>query len=203
MELEVLLRTRQEAEALAEELDPADFHWLIGLLGEKNNEIRYAAFLLLAQRSRTHGDIYPLWDTLAEKLNSGNSYQRSIGVMLLCENVRWDRENRLQAIWPRYAACFRDEKFITARQAIQSLKVWLAQRPDMHEAVYGALTAIQPASLPGTQRKLILADIIEALLLMRETAQDGKAAAYLMQALDSGLLDKKEREALRKRLGIV
>ena len=202
MDLEALLRARQDAQALAAELDPDSISGLIGLLAQKDNEIRYGAFLVLTQRSRTHGDVYPFWDTLCEKLSSGNSAQRSIGVMLLAENVRWDREKRLLKIWFRYAACFCDEKFITARQAIQSLKVWLKEAPHMHTAIVEALTALQPELLPATQRKLILAVIVEVLLLIQDTAQNSKAAEYLFKAVNSGLLDKKERDALVKRLGL-
>lgn len=44
-------------------------------------------------------DVYPFWDTFRAKLNSDNSYQRSIGIMLIAENTRWDtRDHILQTI---------------------------------------------------------------------------------------------------------
>ncbi len=201
MDLDVLLAARQDPAAQAEALNPKDIPYLIGLLDEKNNDIRYAAFLTLKARSIAHDDVYPLWDTLAKKLHHENSYQRSIGVMLLSENVRWDTENRLDSILGQYMACFRDEKFITARQAIQSLQSWLSQRPDMYPVVLCELTSIPVEELPPTQRKLILLDILEVLLLMQAVAPREEAAAYIFRALDGGMLAKKEKDAIRRRMG--
>ncbi len=200
MELDTLLNARQDPAALAEALVPDDIPYLAGLLEEKNNDIRYAAFLTLQKRSITHSDVYPFWDTLAQKLDHENSYQRSIGVMLLAENIRWDTENRLNAVLKKYMACFRDEKFISARQAIQSLQ-WLKQKPEMIPEVMGELTLVPVDQLPPTQRKLILLDILQALLLIQDVEPREEAAAYIFRALDGGLLAKKEKEAILKRMG--
>ena len=200
MDFETLLAARQNPAALAETLSPEDISFSVGLLGEKNNDIRYAAFLTLAQRSKTHNDVYPFWDVLAQKLSHDNSYQRSIGVMLLAENVRWDTENRLDDILGTYLARFRDEKFITARQAIQSLSSWLPQKPEAYPAVLKELTSVPVDQLPPTQRKLILLDILQVLLLMRAAAPREEADAYIFHALDSGLLAKKEKETIRRRM---
>lgn len=201
MDLEALLNAKQDPAALAEALEPNDIPFLIGLLEEKNNDIRYAAFLVLQKRSMVHSDVYPFWDTFKQKLDHENSYQRSIGVMLLAENIRWDTESRLSDALKQYMARFRDEKFITARQAIQSLQCWLPQRPEMIPAVLKELTAIPVDQLPPTQRKLILLDILQALLLIRDGTPREEAAAYIFRALDGGLLTKKEKDAILKRMG--
>ena len=201
MDLNVLLAARQDPAALAEALTPGDLPFLVGLLEEKNNDLRYAAFLTLQKRSMAHSDVYPFWDTFKQKLDHENSYQRSIGVMLLAENIRWDTENRLSAVLSKYLARFRDEKFITARQAIHSLQSWLPQKPEMIPAILEELTSIQVDQLPPTQRKLILLDILQALLLIQDTAPREEAAAYIFRALDGGLLSKKEKDAILKRMG--
>jgi HEAT repeat protein len=200
-ELNVLLDARQDPAALAETLQPEDIAFLIGLLNEKNNDIRYAAFLTLQKRSMAHNDIYPFWDTLAQKLDHENSYQRSIGVMLLAQNIRWDTENRLKTVLNKYMDRFRDEKFITARQAIQSLQSWLADRPEVIPEVVEELTAVPVDQLPPTQRKLILLDILQALLLIQDVSPNEEAAAFIFRALDGGLLAKKEKESILKRMG--
>ena len=200
MDFDTLLAARQAPAALAETLTKEDIHFLVGLLGEKNNDIRYAAFLTLANRCATHDDVYPYWDVLAQKLTHENSYQRSIGVMLLAENIRWDTQNRLDGILTAYMARFRDEKFITARQAIASLASWLPKRPDKYPPVLEELTSIPVEELPPTQRKLILLDILQLLLLMQAVAPREEAAAYIFRALDSSLLNKKEKEAVRRRM---
>jgi hypothetical protein len=201
MDLNVLLTARQDPAAMAEALQPEEIPYLVGLLEEKNNDIRYAAFLTLQKRSISHCDVYPFWDTLAKKLDHENSYQRSIGVMLLAENIRWDTENKLSNILAKYMARFSDEKFITSRQAIQSLNSWLPQRPELVPEVMKELTLIPVDQLPPTQRKLILLDILHALLLIQDIAPREEAAAYIFRALDGGLLAKKEKEAILKRIG--
>lgn len=201
MELDALLNARQDPKAFAEALVPDDIPYLVGLLNEKNNDIRYAAFLTLQKRSIANSDVYPFWDTLAQKLDHENSYQRSIGVMLLAENIRWDTENKLGTVLKKYMARFRDEKFITARQAIQSLHSWLTHKPEMIPEVMGELTIIPVDQFPPTQRKLILLDILQALLLIQDVAPREEAAACIFRALDGGLLAKKEKEAILKRMG--
>ena len=201
MDLAALLAARQDPAALAEMLKPEDIPFLVGLLEEKNNDIRYAAFLALQKRSMVSGDVYPFWDTLQKKLEHENSYQRSIGLMLLAENIRWDTENRLSTVLKQYMARFRDEKFITARQAIQSLLSWLPQRPEMIPAILGELASIPVDQLPPTQRKLILLDILQAMLLIQAMSPREEAAAYIFRVLDGGLLTNKEKDALRKRMG--
>ena len=200
MDLNTLLAARQDPAALAETLTPDDIPFLVGLLGEKNNDIRYAAFLTLQKRSMAYSDVYPFWDMLAQKLDHENSYQRSIGVMLLAENIRWDTGNKLDAVLEKYTDRFRDEKFITARQAIQSLSSWLPKRPDKYPVVLEKMTSISVEELPPTQRRMILLDVLQALLLMKEPAPSEEAAAYIFRALDGSLLNAKEKEAIRRRM---
>jgi hypothetical protein len=45
-------------------------------------------------------------------------------------------------------------------------------------------------------------DILEVLLVMRPITPGEAADAYLFGALDSALLDKKTKEALRRRMGM-
>jgi len=200
MDLDSLLAARQDPAAFAQTLTPDGIPLLVGLLGEKNNDIRYAAFLTLQKRSMAYSDVYPFWDALVQKLDHENSYQRSIGVMLLAENIRWDTQNKLDAILDRYTALFRDEKFITARQAIQSLSGWLPKRPDKVPLVLKNLISISVEELPSTQRRMILLDILQVLLLIQTPALSDEAAAYIFRALDGSLLHTKEKEALRRRM---
>jgi len=79
----------------AKGIDGSELPWLVELLSEKNDKIRYQAFLALQYRSRSFNDVYPFWHTFRSRLKSDNSYQRSIGLMLIAENARWNSENRM------------------------------------------------------------------------------------------------------------
>lgn len=77
-------------------LEADDISQLVEWLTEKDDKLRYNSLLLLEHRSEEYDDVYPFWGIFCEKLRSTNSYQRSIGVMLIAANVKWDRENRLR-----------------------------------------------------------------------------------------------------------
>jgi hypothetical protein len=63
------------------------------------------------------------------------------------------------------------------------------------------LTSVPVDQLPPTQRKLILLDILQALLLIQDVSPNEEAAAFIFRALDGGLLAKKEKESILKRMG--
>ncbi len=102
-------------------LDEEDISQLIEWLALKDDNIRYQTLLLLQNRSLFFADVYPYWDTLRSKLKSDNSYQRSVGLMLIADNVKWDTENRMEDTIDEYLTLLNDEKPITVRQCIQSL----------------------------------------------------------------------------------
>ena len=68
--------------------------------------------------------VYEAWDSLLKKLDNENSYQRSIGIMVLCNLAKSDGENRINAVLPQLMAHTKDDKFITSRQCLQN--IWKA-----------------------------------------------------------------------------
>lgn len=71
---------------------------LVEDLASTNDEIRMNALqsLLKVTESKVNW-VYEVWDLLLGKLDHENSYQRSIGVMLLCNLAKSDSENRIAA----------------------------------------------------------------------------------------------------------
>ena len=112
-------------------LEAEDISQLVEWLTEKDDKLRYNSLLLLEHRSEEYDDVYPFWDIFCEKLRSTNSYQRSIGVMLIAANVKWDRENRIDNIIDDYLRILYDEKPITVRQCIQSLDKIVTYRTNL------------------------------------------------------------------------
>jgi hypothetical protein len=92
-------------------------------LESKDGKIRYEALQTLIHISEQEVSwLYDKWFILLEKLNSDNSYQRSIGLMLIANLAKSDNENRIGEILCDYLKLFEDDKFITSRQCIQN--VW-------------------------------------------------------------------------------
>ncbi len=152
-----------EIPRLSKNLMNNDIDFLVQCLAEKDNKIRYNAFLLLQEASQQSSIVYPYWNILANKLDSDNSYQRSLGLMLLAENVRWDKDNKFAEILDKYLQCCADEKFITARQAIQGLTNIINTTNAYNDKIKQYLTTYPLNKYPKNQQNLLNKDIQKIL----------------------------------------
>ena len=166
------LRTlgKSEIPAAAESLGKADIHFLIDALTEKEDAVRYNAFLLLQASSRLSPAVYEYWDTFEAKLESDNSYQRSLGLMLIAENARWDKTGKFSKTISPYLKCCTDEKFITARQAIQGLAHILEATDTYDQQLKRHLNQMSILKYKDNQQRLLSKDI-GAILKQIETHQ--------------------------------
>lgn len=106
---------------------------------------------------------YEMWDEMIARLDHENSYQRSIGIMVLCNLAKSDTENRLAGILERLLAHTRDEKFITSRQCLQNVWKLAAANPQAKGRVLEHLQK-QFADCEGeSHSNLIRLDIIQAM----------------------------------------
>lgn len=201
MTLEKLLAcTKEELPERAEELTVKDIGPLVSWLGERDDHIRYPAFLLLRYRSRSHGDVYPYWDVFAEKLRCANSYQRSIGLQLMAHNARWDEAGRMDAAIDEYLSFCDDEKPVVVRLCIQSLEEIVTYKPHLSQKIQDTLLSIDIAKRKETQRKLVLLDIISVLTAIRRIKPSREIDGYLFGAMGSGYLDKKAQKEVERLL---
>lgn len=172
-------------------LNKDDIPQLVEWLSLKDDNIRYHAFLMLQSRSSLADDVYPFWQILRSKLRSDNSYQRSIGLMLIAENAKWDTEGRMEEAIDEYLALLNDEKPITIRQCVQSLGKIASRKPDLDGKIAEKLIAFDLASVKETMRKSILLDIIDVLLIIRNAFKTEEIDSFIHNALIGGVLDKK------------
>lgn len=198
---ELLQCKGEEIPARAAALSAEEIAWLVGMLASGDDKIRYPAFLLLRERSLEHRDVFPFWDVFSGKLASENSYQRSIGLMLLAVNARWDDGERISVVLDAYLALLKDEKPITVRQCVQSLAFILPSHPALAERITDRLLSLDLTEIRDTMRKLVLVDVIDVLLLIRETAPGDSIDAYLFSALSGDLLDAKLKKQILARMG--
>ena len=191
---------KQHTEEEARTLTPDDVSFLVGLLNEKDDKIRYAALLLLQSRSTGFGDVYPYWGVFLQKLNSGNSYQRSIGLMLIAENARWDAENRMEDALDAFLGALRDEKPITVRQCIQALHRIIPYKSHLADKIADALISLDIAKIRETMQKSVLTDILGVLGAIRKQQPSEKIDTYVFQALSGDILDRKSKKDVEKML---
>jgi hypothetical protein len=165
-ELKTLPKT--EIAQRSKTLTKAEVDFLVQTLSEKDDAVRYSAFLLLQARSRESPDVYEHWDVLDGKLESDNSYQRSLGVMLLAENVRWDKQGKFGRIIDKYLQCCSDEKFITARQTIQGLEAILKATYKYDAQMKQHLSQLTLAQYKENQQRLLSKDVANVLKLIEK-----------------------------------
>ena len=158
---------KEQILAKAQNLTEGDVELLMDTLSEKDDKLRYHAFLLLQAHSRMQPSVYDYWSVLANKLSNDNSYQRSLGVMLIAENVRWDKKAKFRDVIEKYFACCTDEKFITSRQAIQGLGVITAATDNYNDEIGRRLAALDLSMYKETQQKLLRKDIADVLKLIK------------------------------------
>lgn len=182
---------KNDMEDASKTIDKYDLPLIVEWLSEKDDKIRYQAFLLLKSRSPYYDDVYPFWEKFVEKLKSQNSYQRSIGLMLIAENVRWDKLNKFDDIMNEYFVILDDEKPITIRQCIQSFSKIVPYKNCLHLRIANRLMAININEIKETMRKLILIDILSILAMIRKYQTNDDIENYILRALTGGLLDKK------------
>jgi hypothetical protein len=201
---EILRNTeKNDLTELSKTIETEDIPQLVAWLTEKDDKLRYHAFLLLEYRSEQYDDVYPFWNVFCEKLQSSNSYQRSIGVMLLADNVKWDRENKIDNIIQDYLKILHDEKPITVRQCIQSLEKIIPYKEHLHRKIADELMSINIMAIKETMRKSVLVDILSVLAAIRKYQASEKIDTYIFQALTGGLLDKKSVKQIELMLGTV
>jgi hypothetical protein len=159
--------TKDQIQVTALELDLSNIAFLVEELSERDEKLRYNAFLLLQAHSRLKPSVYAFWDVLVGKLGSDNSYQRSLGVMLLAENVRWDKEYKFNAAFDKYFACCNDEKFITSRQAIQGLASIIAATDIYNNEFKKRLATLRLGQYKENQQRLLKKDVAIALIAIK------------------------------------
>lgn len=184
----------------AGQLSKDDIAPLVEWLSLKDDDIRYRAFLLLQNRSAYVDDVYPHWDTFRSKLKSDNSYQRSIGMMLIGENARWDTQNKMEETIDDCLELLNNEKPVTVRQCIQSLGKIALSKPGLHEKISSRLLSIDLLTIKETMRKSILLDILNVIFQIRKEFKSAELENFIQNALTGPILDKKSKKQFESAL---
>ncbi len=177
-----------------------DLSQIVEWLSEKDDKLRYHALLLLMRRSEYSNDVYPYWKVFEKKLLSENSYQRSIGLMLVAANAKWDSDNRIEETLDAYLHILKDEKPITVRQCIQALRDIIPYKSHLHPKIVAGLLSINLSQIKETMRKLVLFDILTILALIRKYMTNDEIESYISDALSGGILDNKIKKLIETML---
>lgn len=191
---------KDDLQEASKAIDNSTLPQIVELLCEKDDKIRYQAFLLLQYRSQYLSDVYEFLDTFRHMLKSKNSYERSIGLMLIAENAKWDSKNRIEELIDEYLALLKEEKPITIRQCIQSLSKIVPYKPDLYDKITEKLITYNFEAVKETMRKLILLDILNILIIIRKSQKSDDIENFILAALSGELLDKKSKKQIEATL---
>lgn len=173
---------------------------LVAALEDKDNTARYEAFTqLLTITEEPVSWSYEAWDTLAAKLGSDNSYQRSIGMSLLCNLSHSDPEKRLNALIGKLLALTEDEKFITRRQTLQSIWKIAWFNPTLRPVVVQKLQQRFADCIDEEHPNLLRRDIVQSLLTLAELTHNEALFTAIDQLIQSESDEKSRKTYLAMR----
>ena len=126
----------------------------------------------LDQTSQPVDWAYEVWDELLAQLTDKNNRNRSIAAQVLCNLAKSDPSNRMLRDFPALFDVVTDERFVTARHALQALwKVGCVSKKHRNLLV-AALEKRFSDWVTHKKRTLIRYDIIECLRKLFDAVQD-------------------------------
>lgn len=142
-------------------------------LAQKDDAIRYISFSKLLSLTENKVDwVYAVWQSLVERLNSANSYQRSIALMLLCNLSQSDNEKRMNDLIPEILSHTKDEKFITSRQTLQNIWKIAWFNSSLSETIIDHLKQRFITCENENHANLLRQDILQSLITLAELRHD-------------------------------
>jgi hypothetical protein len=161
-------------------------------LNSKDGKIRHNALLEIIEITNNKVVwVYDKWYVLQDKLLPDNSYQRSIGLMLLANLAKSDVENRMGAILDNYFTFFNDEKFITSRQCLQNVwKIAVCHTSNGIRVVKELEKTYFENIYLALHGNLIKEDVIFSLVQIAKHSQDKSALQKANELIDHEIDDK-------------
>lgn len=133
------------------------------LLFDKNNKVAYKALQELQKESEKTDHVYPYMDRLSDMLDSGNSYIRTRGLILIAYNAKWDKDYKIDEVIDDYLKHITDVKPITARQCIKLLPVIAENKLELKNDILSALQKADISFYDDSMQPLVYKDIQKAL----------------------------------------
>lgn len=130
----------------------------------KDNKIRLNALKKLLEITEEKIEWFEeVFDDLMSRLESDNSYQRSIGMMLLCNLAKSDKDKKINKVLSDILQLFNDEKFITRRQTIQNIWKIAVTKNELSKKIVESLLKKYHDCVAEEHYNLIRLDIISTL----------------------------------------
>ncbi len=136
---------------------------LTELLLSKDHNAAYQALKELQEISEDKNAVYAYMDLFTGMIESGNSYIRTRGLLMIASNAKWDVDNQIDEVIDSYLRHITDVKPITARQCIKALPQIAWDKPELKADIIAALKHADSSRYADSMRPLVMKDIREAI----------------------------------------
>lgn len=92
--------------------------------------------------------------------------------MLISENVKWDKTGKFNKTINKYMTCCADEKFITARQAIQGLVNIIKTTDNYNTQITQSLSNLSLTKYKENQQELLAKDIANIISIIQKSPSE-------------------------------
>jgi hypothetical protein len=164
------------------------------ILRQDVNERNEGYYYLIALTNEPVNWAYAVWDKLLDLTVAGDNHQRSIAAQLLANLSKSDPEKRMEKDLETVLKVARDEKFVTARHALQSLwKIAIVDQNLLIAVTEHLITRFDHA-MEEKNGTLIRYDIIEVFRKIYDQIQDANVSRIALE-----LIEKEEDLKYRKK----
>jgi len=171
-----------------------DINFLFQELSSKDDKVRLNALNSLLKITESKVAWFNTkYEILIEKLKSDNSYQRSIGIMLLSNLAKNDSKNILKKFLQDILKHTQDEKFITSRQCIQNIWKFGIYHKENKDKIIDHLKNLFSICEDCKHYNLIRLDIIQSLFRISNEFNDQNINKQIYE-----LISKEKNEKYKK-----
>jgi hypothetical protein len=167
-------------------------------LSSSEDKVRFPAFQEMQRISEEKVDWFSEYkDQLIAKLASENSFQRNIGIILLCNLAKNDANKEYNAFLDVLMPEIDDEKFITQRQYLQNIWKVAVVDPAYEERIVHQLVKEFEDCTHKDHLNLLRLDIITSLCNIMNTLQKEYIKEIIVELIDVET-DEKSKKKYKK-----
>ncbi len=171
-----------------------DIRNLMNNLSSADDSIRYPAFQTLQKITEQRVEWFDEYKhELLSKLSSKNSFQRNIGIVLLCNLAKNDTNDTYNTILDVLMPHIDDEKFVTQRQYLQHIWKVAIVKEKYEQRIIKQLQTEFKACIHKDHYNLLRADILVSLANIMK-ATDRESIKTIIDELIACETDTKQKK---------
>jgi hypothetical protein len=148
---------------------------MIQALYEKDTKEAYQVLLELEKLSEENNSLYNYIDDFFKMMQSEKYIMRVRSYRLLCNQAKWDTENKINFMIDKMLIEIEDEKQTAIRQKIKALEDIAKHKTELHQKIKQKIMNIDCSKYRDTMQSLIAKDIQHLL----DTIDSNKGARVI------------------------